>query len=274
MVRIDKRSCLPSLLFLAALAAPAAFALQPVPGTAQTPVQPSAQTPASPPQAAPASAAPLPSGSPIEQGDQLMAQQRYQAAIEAYKKGPRDSATLENKLGIAYQMMRNPADAARCYQTSLRIEPDNAFVINNLGTVFDSQKEYGTAERMYRKALKINPHSALIEKNLGTVLMAQHKYKKGWEAYQQALAMDPKIFEASANPRVDKPSTAQDRGAMNFYLAKSYLRAGMNDRAIEFLRLAINEGFTNPRKIEADSEFASLRGIPAFEEMMAAQRTP
>lgn len=271
MFRIDTRSCLPSLLSLATLAAaPAVFGQQ----SAQAPAQPPAQTPATQPQPNPQSAAPLSSESPTELGDQLMVQQRYQAAIEAYKKGPRDSAALQNKLGIAYQMMRNPADATRCYQTSLKLDPGNAFVINNLGTVFDSQKDYGAAERMYRKALKINPHSALIEKNLGTVLMAQHKYKKGWDAYQAAMAMDPKIFESSANPRVDKPSTAQDRGAMNFYLAKSYLRAGMNDRAIEFLRLAINEGFTNPRKIEADSEFAILRGIPAFEEMMAAQRIP
>jgi len=271
MFRIDKRSCLPSLLFLAALAtAPAAFEQQP----AQTPAQIPAQPPVTPTQPMPQTTAPLPPESPVELGDQLMAKQRYQAAIEAYKKGPRDSPALQNKLGIAYQMMRNTGDATRCYQASLKLDPNNAFVINNLGTVFDSQKDYGAAERMYRKALKINPRAALIQKNLGTALMAQHKYKKGWEAYQAALAMDPKIFEASASPRVEKPSTAQDRGAMNFYLAKSYLRAGMSDRAIEFLRLAINEGFTSPRKIEADSEFASLRGIPAFEQMMAALRTP
>jgi hypothetical protein len=48
----------------------------------------------------------------------------------------------------------------------------------------------------------------------------------------------------------------------------------MNARAIDYLRLALNEGYTNPTKIIADLEFASLRGIPAFEELIAAQRTP
>jgi tetratricopeptide (TPR) repeat protein len=263
MLRIDKRCCLPSLLAMACLAAAlTVFA------------QPPAQIPAAAPQVKPLAVLPQPPQTPEELGDALMAQQRYQAAIEAYKKGPRNSATLENKLGVAYQMLFNAADAARCYQVALKLEPTNAFVINNLGTVYDSEKEYGPAERMYRKALKIEPHSALIEKNLGTVLMAQHRYKKGWEAYQAALAIDPHIFESNTLLKVDKPSTAQDRGAMNFYLAKSYLRAGMSDRAIEYLRMAINEGFTSPRKIEADSEFASLRGMPAFEQMMAAQRTP
>jgi hypothetical protein len=46
-------------------------------------------------------------------GDALMARQRYQAAIEAYKKAPPDDATAWNKLGIAYQMMFNVSDAMR-----------------------------------------------------------------------------------------------------------------------------------------------------------------
>ena len=36
-----------------------------------------------------------------------MARQRYQAAIEAYKKAPRDSAEAWNKMGVAYQLMFN-----------------------------------------------------------------------------------------------------------------------------------------------------------------------
>jgi hypothetical protein len=45
----------------------------------------------------------------------------------------------------------------------------------------------------------------------------------------------------------------------------------MNDRAIQYLRMALNEGFTNPKKIIADTEFASLRDLPAFQQMLAAQ---
>jgi Tfp pilus assembly protein PilF len=124
---------------------------------------------------------------------------------------------------------------------------------------------------MYRKALKLDPQSALIDKNLGTNLLAQHKYKKGWEVYKAALAIDPKIFEQNASPRVDNPASIQERGAMNYYMAKGCVRAGMNDRAIEYLRMALNEGFTNPKRISADSEFATLRGIPAFDQLLAAQ---
>jgi pentatricopeptide repeat protein len=110
-----------------------------------------------------------------------------------------------------------------------------------------------------------------VEKNLGTNLLAQHRYKKGWEAYQAALAIDPQIFQSNASPRVENPAAVQDRGAMNFYMAKSCVRAGMTDKAIDYLRMALNEGFTTSKKVLADKEFASLRGIPAFEQLMAAQ---
>jgi hypothetical protein len=54
-------------------------------------------------------------------------------------------------------------------------------------------------------------------------------------------------------------------------MAKGCVRAGMNDRAIDYLRMALNEGFTSPKKIIADAEFAGLRGMPAFEQLLAAQ---
>jgi tetratricopeptide (TPR) repeat protein len=208
---------------------------------------------------------------PEDIGDSMIAHQRYQAAIEAYKKAPRNSPDVWNKMGIAYQMMFNLEDAARCYQMSLKLDPKDAHVLNNMGTVFDSQKDYGAAERFYRKALKYDPKSALIHKNLGTTLLTQHKYKKGWELYQAALALDPHIFENNSNPRVENPASAQERGALNYYMARGCVRAGQNECAIEYLRMALNEGFTSPQKIVADNDFAILKGMPAFEQLLAAQ---
>jgi tetratricopeptide (TPR) repeat protein len=232
----------------------------------------------SPPQSAPAS--PLTQSqnassqfqpTPEDIGDSMIAHQRYQAAIEAYKKAPRNSPDVWNKMGISYQMMFNLQDAARCYQMSLKLDPKDAHVLNNLGTVFDSQKDYGAAERLYRKALKYDPNSALIHKNLGTTLLTEHKYRKGWELYQAALALDPHIFENKSNPRVENAASAQQRGALNYYMARGCVRAGQNACAIEYLRMALNEGFTSPQKIVADNDFAILRGMPAFEQLLASQ---
>ncbi len=175
-------------------------------------------------------------------------------------------------MGIAYQLMFNLKDAARCYKASLKLNPNDAQVINNLGTVYDSLRESRQAERLYRKALKIDPNSAVVLKNLGTNLMAQNKINKGWEAYKKALAIDPTIFEERGGPRVENPASAKDRGAINYYMARSCARAGLSDCAIQYLRLALDEGYTTAKKLEHDSDFSPLRGIPGFDDLLKSEQ--
>jgi len=215
---------------------------------------------------------PTPPPTPEALADALMAHRRYQAAIEAYKQVPASSAAIWNKMGIAYQLMFNLQDAKHCYEQSLKLDPKSVNVLNNLGTVYDSMKDYKAAVKMYHKALKVDPKSSLVLKNLGTDLLAQHQYKKGWAAYKQALAVDPQIFDRNNGPRVENPASVQDRGAMNYYMAKGCARAGNNERAVEYLRMAIDEGFTSAKKVAADQEFAGLRGLPAFDQLLAEQK--
>jgi len=258
----------PGCRWLPAIAALTSLALPPCAAIAQI----AAPEPASLSQYQNPSHSPQFEATPEQIGDAFVLHQRYQAAIQAYKNGPLDSATLWNKIGIANQMMFNQTEAMRCYQAALRLDPHNSHVLNNLGTLYDAQKRYGDAEHMYRRALQAEPKSALVEKNLGTALLAQHKYKKGWEAYQAALAINPRIFEEDPGLHVDNPATVEERGAMNYYMARGCVRAGLNDRAIEYLRKALTEGYINSKKLVADSEFASLHGVPAFDQLVGTEQ--
>jgi Tfp pilus assembly protein PilF len=177
-------------------------------------------------------------------------------------------------MGIAYQLMFSLTDASRCYKASLKLNPINVHALNNLGTVYDSLREFSEAERIYRKALRLDPDSAILLKNLGTNLVSQHKYEQGWEIYKAALTRDPHIFDKSPALHVENPGTVQERGAMNYYMAKGCARAGQNDRAIDFLRRSLNDGFANPKKIQTDTEFATLHGNPAFEQLLSVDRNP
>jgi len=215
------------------------------------------------------STAPPPTAEQI--GDSMSVRQRYQAAVAAYSKADPMTAVIWNKMGIAYQMMFAVKDAIRCYNASLKLDPRNAQVMNNLATVYDSQKLFGQGEKLYRKALKIDPKSALIHRNLGSNLMAQHKYKKGAESYRAALAIDPQIFTSHTGASVQNPASAQDRGALHYYMAKGCVSAGNPECAIQNLRLALNEGFTNVRKIVTDESFASIRDLPGFQQLIASQ---
>lgn len=279
MSRLDGFRCFLALALLAPLSSsPCVFAAQADTPSDQAPTpasaQPAAQVPAPAPAPVPAV---VPAGPPPtfeELADSLAVRQRYQAAIAAYTKIENPSAGVWNKMGIAYQMMFDEKDALRCYNASIKIDPRNATVINNLATVYDSLKQYGNAERLYRKALKIDPHSALIHRNLGSNQLAQHKYKKGWDAYKAALAIDPHIFQNRTGASVQNPASTQDRGAIHYFMARGCVSAGNLECAIQNLRMALNEGYTSPKKIADDVFFASLRELPDFQMLIAAQGAP
>lgn len=219
----------------------------------------------------PAAAPPDVQATPEEVGDALMAHQRYQAAIQAYERAPQKPASLWNKLGIAYQLMFDNRNAGRCYKKALKLDPKDANVLNNIGSVDMELKLYKAAEHAYRKAIKLNPASALFRKNLGTAYLAQRDFKRGWREYQAALALDPTVFSRPAGMRVQNPASLTDRGAMNYYMAKSCAEAGLDLQAVEYLRMALNEGFTHPKKVLSDPEFARLKAFPAFQQLMASQ---
>jgi tetratricopeptide (TPR) repeat protein len=206
-------------------------------------------------------------------GDLFMLHQRFQAAIQSYSKAT-PTSDMWNKMGIAYQMMNGSEAALHCYKESLKLDPKNAHTLNNLGSLHFSLREFAPAERMYRKALALEPDSAVVQLNLGTDLIAERKYEDGWRHYQTALDMDPHVLESTAIPRIGNPGTAQNRGAVNYYLARVFARAGLMTSAIARLRAALNQGFTNPRKIEADENFAALRDFPDYQVMLSQTGRP
>ena len=202
-------------------------------------------------------------------GDSLLVKRSYQEAIEQYKKMTPQTADLWNKMGIAYQMLFDLKDAARCYKASLRLNPAHGYALNNMGTIYDAQSDFRKAEGFYRKAVEVNPESARSAMNLGTNLMTQRRYSEGSEMYKRALALDPEVFDTSEGPISENGVPIEQRGAMNYYKAKDYAQAGMIDRALKFLKKALNEGFASPADVAQDTSFAGLRHNPAFKRMMA-----
>lgn len=204
-------------------------------------------------------------------GDSMLIHRRYQEAIDQYKKAPADS-NVWDKMGIAYQMLFDLKDAARCYQESLRLKPGNELALNNMGTVFDQQGDYGKAESLYRKALQIDPKSPRIAMNLGTNLMFQDKFDQGSAMYKLALSLDKDAFEEFRGPVTESGTPLQQRGAMNYYKAMHCAEAGMTDRAVDYLRHAVSEGFISAGRLAHDNSFVALRGNSRFERLIAEEK--
>ncbi len=207
--------------------------------------------------------------SPEMQGDLLAARQHYLDAIGAYKEAPQDSAVVNNKIGVAYHHMFDLNDAKLYYQRAIKLDPNYAQAINNLGAIYHAEKNYKQAERLYRKAIKLNPNSPLFYSNLGTAYFFQGNTKKGAEAYRQAFTLDPEVFEHTGASKIEELSSSKDLAVVNYELAKTYAQAGMNDRALSYLRKALGEGFNDRKKLMNDPELASLRETPEFLELLS-----
>jgi tetratricopeptide (TPR) repeat protein len=207
-----------------------------------------------------------------QRGDILMARKMYREAIDVYREGPQDSAVIWNKIGIAFHQMMQVDEAKRNYEKAIKLNSKYSEAINNLGTIYYSKKSYRRAINQYRKALKLTPNSASIYSNLGTAEFGRKKYKEAFEAYQKALSLDAEVFEhRSTYGTLLQERTVTERARFHYYLAKTYAQAGNTERAIQYIRMALEEGFKEREKLMEEPEFEKLRETAEFKELMATE---
>ncbi len=205
---------------------------------------------------------------PEQRADIYMARKMYREAIDKYNEAP-DSAVISNKLGIAYHQLQDLGAARRNYQRAMKMQPSYAEAVNNLGTIFYAQKDYRRAIKNYKRALRLSPESASIYSNLGTAYFARRDYKRASDAYQKALAIDPEVFDHHNHYGVIlQDHNVADRARFHYYLARTYAKAGMNERALEYIRKALEEGFEERKKFLEEPEFTTLRVNAEFQQLM------
>jgi len=209
---------------------------------------------------------------PEMRGDILMARKQYREAVDTYSEIKPLTATLVNKIGIAYHQMLELNLARKHYERAIKLDPKYAEAINNLGTVHYAKKSYRRAIGQYKKALKLSPDSASIYSNLGTAHFARKKYKDAAEAYEKALSLDPDVFERrNSHGILLQERSVQERAKFHFYMAKTYAKAGAVERALLYIRKSLEEGFKERDKYKEDPEFAKLQELPEFQQLMALE---
>lgn len=209
---------------------------------------------------------------PEMRGDILMARKMYREAAEAYKEGPKDSAVLLNKTGIAYHQMLELGPAEKYYRLAVRVNREYSEAINNLGTVYYARKGYRRAIVEYKRALRINPKSASIWSNLGMGYFARKDYKLAEESWQKAMALDPDVFENHGTQGVLlQERSVEERAKFHYFLAQGYAKKGQNDRALLYIRKALEEGFKDRKKLQEDPAFAALQDLDEFKQLLVLE---
>lgn len=215
-----------------------------------------------------------------QRGDQLRGEKAYLDALDYYEaalkklpKGPAAAMVL-NKVGITQFQMQRYKDSKKSYEKAIKNDKTYANAYNNLGVVYYRDKRYGRAIKYYRKAIVLDETNASFHNNVAAAFFADKKMDKAVPEYQRALELDPDIFERRSTSGIVAQIAPEDRAHYSYLLAKMYAQTGQFDRALLYLRRAIEEGYKNVDNALHDSEFAQLRKDPRFNELMTVQRPP
>ncbi len=241
-----------------------------------TPVSTAAAPPAAPPLTPLPQLTPAPQLTPEMRCDIYMARKEYRNAVDCFKAGANTSAIMANKTGIAYHQLGDPADldnARKFYAQAIKLNPKYAEAINNLGTIYYARKSYRRAITEYRKALQLRPDSAPFLANLATAYFARKQYALASQAQLEALRIDPEIFERRSNQgSAIQDQNVEERAKWHYYVAKTYAQAGVKDRAIQYIRKSLEEGFKEREKFLKEPAFALLRDDPEFKKLMETEQ--
>lgn len=207
--------------------------------------------------------------------DELRSEKAYLDALDYYRaaiqKNP-TSASLHNKAGIAFLQMQRYKDAKREFERAIKIDAQYADAYNNLGVVLYEEKNYGKAIKRYEKAIAIRADAASYFSNLGAAYFSKKEFEKAMVAYRQALELDPDVLERTSRAGVSaRLPSPEDRAHYAYVMAKLYARMGVTDRALEYLKRAVEEGYKGISDVYKDAEFTDLRKNPLFTELMAAK---
>ncbi len=231
-------------------------------------------------------------------GDDARARKDYLTALDCFQAAlPKTStpAIIYNKIGMTYIGMNQWQKAKPPLQKAIKLDKNYPEAHNNLGVAIyskavedtrrvrakgktldpkDTQPRLGGAVKEYRKAIELSPESASFHSNLGTAYFQQKDYDRGLSEYREAFRLDPLVFERSAATGVSAHMNGPgDRARYYFTLARLHAATGDNDRALQALRRALEDGFGDVKEIYKAPEFAKLVKDDRFTEMMKQRPT-
>ncbi|QNI31884.1 tetratricopeptide repeat protein [Alloacidobacterium dinghuense] len=125
----------------------------------------------------------------------LIAQKRYTAAIVELKAAPADEV-LQLNLAIAYSKNGNIDEALQILSAIVKEHPEYAQAHSNLGIVYTQQKRFSEAAREFETALKLDPADDSVRLSYVKSLTALLQYDKAEPLIHEYLQKHPRDFEA------------------------------------------------------------------------------
>jgi len=203
------------------------------------------------------------------EGDSAFERKEIYAALIKYLEAVRlnpNSEYLYNRLGIAYSQLKFYSEATGAFRRSIALNPKYPYPYNNLGSIYFAQQSYRKSEKYFKKAISVKQDEASFHMNLGSIYLERKRPEKALEEWRKSLALDPEIFNRRSAASLSSSSNSlMDR---YYFLARLFARNGNAESAIENLKLAITNGFTDISMLEKERDFDPLREDERFLEFL------
>ena len=206
-----------------------------------------------------------------EKGDMARIHKDYAGAVYDYTAALRishDNAMLYNKLGIADLQLGEKGAANRAFGKALKFDPQLTPAINNLGAVNLMQKRYKAAVFYFKQALAMDETSAPTHLNLAESWFGLGEMDRAMTEYARALELDADILTSTQDGVIAQVSTPQQRARVAYMIAKSYMKRGNPDGALEYLGRAKELHYPDLAKVYSDPDFTALWQDPRLEKIV------
>ncbi len=186
-------------------------------------------------------------------GGFLLAEKRYDEAVREYAEAVRASGRdpeMLYSLAVAYSRAGLREEAKRTYTEVMDKAPAILESSVNLALMYLEEGRTGKALDILRERVKHHPGSPVL-----------------FGPYALALAISGNPAESL--PWMLKAVEAEPGDPAALYnLAGIYALLGKHDQAVKTLNQAVDRGYENAAKLEADPVFASIKDLPEFRAVL------
>lgn len=200
-----------------------------------------------------------------ESGDLARIHKNYGLAISSYQAAlrlNRNNAVLYDKIGVAHLLNGQRGAARKSFLQAIKYNPTYVAAINNLGVVALLDKKYKVSVNYFKQALALEESNAPIHVNLAEAWVGLEQIDRAMTEYMRALELDADVLTNSTEGLLARLSTPEQYARVSYIIAKMYMKRGNIDGALEYLRRAKEENYSDINKVYTDPDFTALWNDP------------
>jgi len=206
-----------------------------------------------------------------EKGDLDRLHKDYESAISHYESAARvntKSPDLYNKMGIAELQLKERGQARKDFARAIKLNPQFFAPLNNLGVLELLDKRYKSSINYFKQALALDETNAHAHVNLAEAWMGLGNVDYAMTEYARALELDADVLSSTPEGVTAQYTTPEQRARVSFLIAKSYMKRGNLDGALEYLRRAKEGHYPDMASVYKDPVFTALWDDPRLAKIV------